>query len=128
MARFAHLCRSMQVSDIRCVATAAVRDATNGPDFIAGAARLGMEGGRSVSSTLTSLLPTEPQAVELLEGTVAENIARFDPAVDWQARVASSSGSEALSGCFAVRVMKCWWPAVVQRRCSCWHTSRCILY
>lgn len=42
IARFAHLCRSMKVTDIRCVATAAVRDATNGADFIAGAARLGL--------------------------------------------------------------------------------------
>lgn len=40
--RFAHLCRSMKVADIRCVATAAVRDATNGPDFIARAKDMGL--------------------------------------------------------------------------------------
>lgn len=40
--RFAHLCRSMKVADIRCVATAAVRDATNGGDFIARAKDMGL--------------------------------------------------------------------------------------
>lgn len=40
--RFAHLCRQMKVADIRCVATAAVRDATNGPEFIARAAAMGL--------------------------------------------------------------------------------------
>ena len=40
--RFAHLCRSMKVAEIRCVATAAVRDATNGPDFIARAKDMGL--------------------------------------------------------------------------------------
>jgi exopolyphosphatase/guanosine-5'-triphosphate,3'-diphosphate pyrophosphatase len=40
--RFAHLCREMKVADIRCVATAAVRDATNGPEFIARAATMGL--------------------------------------------------------------------------------------
>ncbi|MFD1106315.1 Ppx/GppA family phosphatase [Sphingobium olei] len=42
VARFAHLCRAMKVADIRCVATAAVRDATNGGDFIARAAEMGL--------------------------------------------------------------------------------------
>jgi exopolyphosphatase/guanosine-5'-triphosphate,3'-diphosphate pyrophosphatase len=40
--RFAHLCQAMKVAHIRCVATAAVRDATNGPDFIARAAEMGL--------------------------------------------------------------------------------------
>ncbi len=42
VARFAHLCREMKVIDIRCVATAAVRDATNGAEFIARAQALGL--------------------------------------------------------------------------------------
>ncbi len=42
IARFAHLCRAMEVDDVRCVATAAVRDAANGPDFIARAAAMGL--------------------------------------------------------------------------------------
>jgi len=40
--RFARLCRAMKVGDIRCVATAAVRDASNGPDFIARAQAMGL--------------------------------------------------------------------------------------
>ncbi|WP_242125312.1 Ppx/GppA family phosphatase [Sphingobium sp. Sx8-8] len=40
--RFAHLCREMQVDEVRCVATAAVRDAENGADFIARAAAMGL--------------------------------------------------------------------------------------
>ena len=36
--RFAHLCQDMKVAHIRCVATAAVRDATNGDEFITRAA------------------------------------------------------------------------------------------
>lgn len=43
LARFAHLCREMGVQDVRCVATAAVRDAANGPDFIARAAQIGLD-------------------------------------------------------------------------------------
>ncbi len=42
LARFAHLCREMAVEDVRCVATAAVRDAANGRDFIERAAGLGL--------------------------------------------------------------------------------------
>ncbi|MBH1998267.1 MAG: Ppx/GppA family phosphatase [Sphingomonadaceae bacterium] len=42
IARFALLCREMKVAEVRCVATAAVRDATNGPDFIAHAAAMGL--------------------------------------------------------------------------------------
>jgi exopolyphosphatase/guanosine-5'-triphosphate,3'-diphosphate pyrophosphatase len=41
--RFAQLCREMAVGDIRCVATAAVRDATNGADFIARAEAMGLK-------------------------------------------------------------------------------------
>ena len=40
--RFARLCRDMAVDDVRCVATAAVRDAENGPDFVAAAAEAGL--------------------------------------------------------------------------------------
>ncbi|PBN45018.1 Ppx/GppA family phosphatase [Sphingobium sp. D43FB] len=40
--RFAHLCQDMKVAHIRCVATAAVRDATNGDEFIARAAAMGL--------------------------------------------------------------------------------------
>ena len=40
--RFAHLCRDMKVAHVRCVATAAVRDATNGPEFIARAKDMGL--------------------------------------------------------------------------------------
>ncbi|HMO76819.1 MAG TPA: Ppx/GppA family phosphatase [Sphingopyxis sp.] len=41
--RYALLARHMEVENLQCVATAAVRDATNGPDFIAGAAEAGLE-------------------------------------------------------------------------------------
>lgn len=41
--RYALLARHMEVKDLQCVATAAVRDATNGPDFIAGAAEAGLK-------------------------------------------------------------------------------------
>ncbi len=40
--RYALLARNMEVTDLQCVATAAVRDATNGPDFVAGAAAAGL--------------------------------------------------------------------------------------
>ena len=40
--RYALLARHMEVADVQCVATAAVRDAANGPDFIAGAAEAGL--------------------------------------------------------------------------------------
>lgn len=42
ISRFAHLCREMAVEEVRCVATAAVRDAANGAEFIARAAAMGM--------------------------------------------------------------------------------------
>ena len=41
--RYALLARHMEVKDLQCVATAAVRDAANGPDFIAKAAEAGLE-------------------------------------------------------------------------------------
>jgi exopolyphosphatase/guanosine-5'-triphosphate,3'-diphosphate pyrophosphatase len=41
--RYALLARHMEVKDLQCVATAAVRDAENGPDFIAGAAEAGLK-------------------------------------------------------------------------------------
>ncbi len=43
LARFRHLCAEMKVDTLRCVATAAVRDATNGADFIAGASAIGLD-------------------------------------------------------------------------------------
>lgn len=42
LARFNHLCRDMEVDDIRCVATAAVREASNGPEFIRRAEAIGL--------------------------------------------------------------------------------------
>lgn len=41
--RYTLLARQMGVSDLQCVATAAVRDAANGADFIAGAAAAGLD-------------------------------------------------------------------------------------
>ncbi|PZQ22870.1 MAG: exopolyphosphatase [Sphingopyxis macrogoltabida] len=41
--RYALLAQHMQVKDLQCVATAAVRDATNGGDFLAGAAEAGLK-------------------------------------------------------------------------------------
>ncbi len=41
--RYALLAKHMDVKTIQCVATAAVRDAANGPDFIAAAAEAGLE-------------------------------------------------------------------------------------
>lgn len=40
--RFVHLCREMGVQDIRCVATAAVREASNGEEFIRRARAMGL--------------------------------------------------------------------------------------
>jgi exopolyphosphatase/guanosine-5'-triphosphate,3'-diphosphate pyrophosphatase len=40
--RYALLAQHMEVEDLQCVATAAVRDASNGADFIAGAAEAGL--------------------------------------------------------------------------------------
>ncbi len=41
--RYALLAKHMEVKDVQCVATAAVRDAANGPDFIAAAAEAGLQ-------------------------------------------------------------------------------------
>jgi exopolyphosphatase/guanosine-5'-triphosphate,3'-diphosphate pyrophosphatase len=41
--RYALLARQMEVKDLQCVATAAVRDAENGPEFIASAADAGLK-------------------------------------------------------------------------------------
>lgn len=41
--RYALLAKHMEVKDVQCVATAAVRDAANGPDFIAAAAEAGLK-------------------------------------------------------------------------------------
>src|SRR3546814_3217015 len=41
--RYALLARHMGVQNLQCVATAAVRDATNGGDFIAAAAAAGLD-------------------------------------------------------------------------------------
>lgn len=43
LARFRHLCSEMGIVNIRCVATAAVRDATNGGDFMVRARALGLD-------------------------------------------------------------------------------------
>ncbi|MBK5264950.1 MAG: Ppx/GppA family phosphatase [Alphaproteobacteria bacterium] len=43
LARFHHLCRDMGVNDVRCVATAAVREASNGPEFVRRAEALGLK-------------------------------------------------------------------------------------
>jgi exopolyphosphatase/guanosine-5'-triphosphate,3'-diphosphate pyrophosphatase len=43
VSRFAHLCREMEVRDVRCVATAAVRDAANGDEFIRRAQAMGLK-------------------------------------------------------------------------------------
>lgn len=65
LARFRRLCSDMDVDDIRCVATAAVRDATNGKDFVARVADLGLavrvlsgeEEGRASACGLISGMP-----------------------------------------------------------------------
>lgn len=41
--RFATLCREMRIDDVTCVATAAVREASNGGEFIAAGNRLGLD-------------------------------------------------------------------------------------
>jgi exopolyphosphatase/guanosine-5'-triphosphate,3'-diphosphate pyrophosphatase len=43
LARFRHLCSEMEIDRVRCVATAAVREASNGPEFIARAAEIGLK-------------------------------------------------------------------------------------
>lgn len=43
LARFATLCAEMRIDSVLCVATAAVREASNGPQFIAAANELGLD-------------------------------------------------------------------------------------
>lgn len=43
LARYKHLCEEMGVAALRCVATAAVRDASNGREFLVRAKALGLE-------------------------------------------------------------------------------------
>ncbi|CAN5139171.1 Ppx/GppA family phosphatase [soil metagenome] len=43
LARFRHLCSEMEIDHVRCVATAAVREASNGAEFIARAAQIGLK-------------------------------------------------------------------------------------
>src|SRR3546814_20541159 len=43
LARFRHLCCDMEVEEVRCAATAAVRDSSNGPEFIRRAEVLGLK-------------------------------------------------------------------------------------
>lgn len=42
LTRFKGLCDDMEIEELRCVATAAVRDAANGPDFVAKVVALGL--------------------------------------------------------------------------------------
>ncbi|BBD98678.1 Ppx/GppA family phosphatase [Sphingobium amiense] len=67
VSRFARLCRTMKVGDIRCVATAAVRDASNGPDFIARAQAMGLtvellSGAQEAIGAAMGVLSGIPQA------------------------------------------------------------------
>jgi len=64
IARFAGLCREMVVDEVRCIATAAVRDAENGPELVARAADLGLE-----VRTLTGQEESGTSALGLLSGT-----------------------------------------------------------
>ncbi|MEO5706920.1 MAG: Ppx/GppA family phosphatase [Alteraurantiacibacter sp.] len=43
LARFALILKDLEVPDVQCVATAAVRDAANGPEFLARVAALGLD-------------------------------------------------------------------------------------
>lgn len=43
LARFHQICREMDVDEVRCVATAAVREASNGPEFVRRAEDLGLK-------------------------------------------------------------------------------------
>lgn len=43
LARFHQLCREMETGEVRCVATAAVREASNGPEFVRRAEALGFD-------------------------------------------------------------------------------------
>ncbi|MFT3968244.1 MAG: Ppx/GppA family phosphatase [Sphingobium sp.] len=65
LARFRRLCLDMEVEDIRCVATAAVREASNGQDFLARCREIGLsvrilsgeEEGHASASGLFSGMP-----------------------------------------------------------------------
>ena len=61
--RFAHLCQDMKVAHIRCVATAAVRDATNGDEFIDCDSTSVFESTEGNSNTQITLLPISLEAV-----------------------------------------------------------------
>ncbi|HZV18807.1 MAG TPA: Ppx/GppA family phosphatase [Sphingobium sp.] len=63
IARFAGLCREMAVDEVRGIATAAVRDAENGPELVARAAALGLE-----VRTLTGAEESGTSALGLLSG------------------------------------------------------------
>ena len=64
--RFVELCIAMQVDNVRCVATAAVRDASNGQIFIDRAAEIGLKvrgvkpGSKKVWLPLTACCPGCP--------------------------------------------------------------------
>jgi exopolyphosphatase/guanosine-5'-triphosphate,3'-diphosphate pyrophosphatase len=67
LARFAAVAREMEVTSLRTVATAAVRDAANGPDFIAAAAAHGLQiellsGEQEASGAGEGVLSGIPQA------------------------------------------------------------------
>lgn len=65
--RFHQLCTDMDVADIQCVATAAVRDAANGAQFIAQAAEVGfnvrlLSGEEEATASAAGLLSGMPDA------------------------------------------------------------------
>jgi exopolyphosphatase/guanosine-5'-triphosphate,3'-diphosphate pyrophosphatase len=62
LARFAAVAREMEVSSLRTVATAAVRDASNGPDFLAWAEKQGLS---------IELLSGEQEAIGAGEGVLS---------------------------------------------------------
>lgn len=73
LARFQTLTQAMGVSDVRCVATAAVRDASNGDAFIAAAAAIGisielLSGGDEARIAGLGVLSAMPKA----DGIVAD--------------------------------------------------------
>ncbi|HWJ71392.1 MAG TPA: Ppx/GppA family phosphatase [Sphingobium sp.] len=61
--RFVYLCEQMAVDDLRCVATAAVRDASNGPLLVERAAELGLD-----VRTLSGAEESATSALGLLSG------------------------------------------------------------
>jgi exopolyphosphatase/guanosine-5'-triphosphate,3'-diphosphate pyrophosphatase len=65
--RYALLAKHMEVKDLQCVATAAVRDAENGPEFIASAAKAGLKirllsGGEEAEAAGYGVLSAIPDA------------------------------------------------------------------